>query len=124
MWHLRTRPRTAYHDIANSGDARRDATAPGAPEEVELGAGRLLSFLQPGDDLLCGRASAYEVRTSGKPITAAGFDEARPVTVEAEPTDAGTPITLALPKRELRRHVAVRAVDEQGNVGRPGSIVP
>src|SRR3954452_7685882 len=57
-----------HHDNANSGDARRDAVSPGTPTDASV-AGAKLGFVSPGDDVLCGRAKSYEVRTSDKPIT-------------------------------------------------------
>ena len=105
-----------HHDAANSGDARRDAVAPGRPRSPTLVAGTL-RFTAPGDDLRCGTADRYEVRTSDRPITAATFADATVVPVDAEPRAAGEQEALRLPAGTLRRHVAVRAVDEQRNPG-------
>ena len=106
-----------HHDLANSGDARRDATAPGTPEEAAL-SGDGLSFLSPGDDLLCGTPAAYEVATAPHPIDGKAFAKADPVAHTAAPVAAGERATIALPAGALERYVAVRAVDEQGNPGR------
>jgi hypothetical protein len=97
-----------HHDEANSGDMRRDATAPGAPTDVRLEGG-LLRFISPGDDLLCGRAAAYEISTGGL------FTRA-----QAEPVEGGAAATVELKGRP--RMVSVRAVDEQGNVGRTATF--
>jgi hypothetical protein len=78
-----------------------------------------LRFTAPGDDLLCGTASSYEVRTADGPIDEKSFASATPVPVDSEPQRAGAAESLVLPPGVLRRYVAVRAVDEQGNVGRP-----
>jgi hypothetical protein len=94
-----------HHDEANSGDLRRDATAPGAPTDVRL-QGRTLRFVSPGDDLLCGRPAAYEVSTGD------GFQRVETATVEA-----GQAVSITL--KRAAKQVSVRAVDEQGNVGRP-----
>jgi hypothetical protein len=109
-----------HHDSANSGDARRDAVAPGRPAAAVL-AGAQLRFTAPGDDLLCGTADAYEVRTSSRPIDEAGFGRARPVPAAGAPKAAGSPDAVVLTGR-LSRYVAVRAVDEQGNAGRPAVV--
>jgi hypothetical protein len=98
-----------HHDEANSGDLRRDATPPGAPTGARL-RGHTLRFTSPGDDLLCGRPAAYEVSADGTSFqrvpaqTVAGGDEAQ---VEL--------------KGRLRP-VAVRAVDDQGNLGRAAAV--
>ena len=94
-----------HHDEANSGDLRRDATAPGAPTRVRLD-GRRLRFVSPGDDLLCGRPAAYEISTGGS------FRQLSAATV-----DGGETATITLSNRP--EQISVRAVDEQGNRGRP-----
>ena len=106
-----------HHDNANSGDARRDAIPPGRPQQAAL-AGAQLRVQAPGDDLLCGRARRYEVVTSAKPISARSFAAAQPLSTSVRPGDPGAEDVLALTGR-IRRYVAVRAVDEQGNVGLP-----
>jgi hypothetical protein len=97
-----------HHDDANSGDYSRDATPPGKPYDAVL-AGRTLTFTAPGDDLLCGRATRYEVTEDGTP---AGGVPA--------PADAGTRQALTLAAGVKR--VTIRAVDEQGNAG-PALVV-
>jgi hypothetical protein len=98
-----------HHDEANSGDLRRDATAPGKPTALRVESGRLL-FASPGDDLMCGRPAEYELSTGG-----GGFRR-----VEAEPVEGGETAAVPLPPRA--RTVSVRAVDEQGGVGRSATI--
>jgi hypothetical protein len=97
-----------HHDEANSGDMRRDATAPGAPEGLRLDGG-VLRFTSPGDDLLCGRPAAYEISTGG-PFKRVG----------AQPVAAGETASVGVPSKP--KVVSVRAVDEQGNVGRPATL--
>ncbi len=109
-----------HHDNANSGDARRDAVLPGTPSDAALVGGKL-EFVAPGDDGLCGKAKGYEVRTSDAPITAETFERATPVAGTFAPGAPGSRESLALPGG-LRKVVAVRAVDEQGNVGRPAVV--
>ena len=71
-----------------------------------------------GDDLLCGTAARYEVVTSANPIDdQADFDGADPLPGADAPTAPGTPQTFQVPPNP-QRYIAVRAVDEQGNVGR------
>jgi hypothetical protein len=106
-----------HHDRANSGDARRDAVAPGTPAGAALSGGSL-TFTAPGNDLLCRTVAGYEVRTSDEPIDGDDFARLGPVAATGEPVEAGEKQTLSLPEGQLKRYVAVRAVDEQGNVGR------
>jgi hypothetical protein len=96
-----------HHDEANSGDMRRDATAPGTPTGLRFD-GSLLRFTSPGDDLLCGRAAAYEISTGG-PFKRAGA-----------PGEGGAEAAVQLPGRP--RSVSVRAVDDQGNLGRTATL--
>ena len=98
-----------HHDEANSGDMRRDATPPGAPTALRL-EGKTLRFASPGDDLLCGRPAAYEISTDSRT-----FER-----VSAEPVAAGETASVALQSKP--KAVSVRAVDEQGNVGRPATL--
>ena len=106
-----------HHDNANSGDARRDAVPPGRAEGVRLKGARL-TFTAPGDDLRCGTADHYEVRTADAPIDGATFADADPVEVSGRRGAAGgEEEALALATGTLRRFVAVRAVDDQDGVG-------
>jgi hypothetical protein len=110
-----------HHDIANSGDYTRDAVPPGVPLGVRT-SHKTLTWTAPGDDLMCGTATRYEVVTSSSPITPANFDAATPVAGAPAPAAAGTQQSLALPASR-QRYVAIRAVDDQGNVGLP-AVVP
>jgi hypothetical protein len=105
-----------HHDNANSGDSRRDATSPGKPFEATYADGRL-TFRAPGDDLLCGTAKSYEVVASDSAITGASFSGGDPVSGAPAPAAAGDHQVFDVPAG--KRFVALRAVDEQGNVGRP-----
>jgi hypothetical protein len=112
-----------HHDNANSGDFRRDAVSPGRPYDALLD-GSSLYFRAPGDDLLCGKADAYEIVHSDTPINGRNFAAADPWPGPAiAPGEPGTRQALILPAG-TKRYVAVRARDEQGddgatNVGRP-----
>ena len=87
----------------------RDATSLGAPTSLRF-EGKSLRFTAPGDDLLCGRAAAYEISTDGR-----AFQR-----VSVEPAAAGE--TAAITLQTKPKTVSVRAVDEQGNVGRAGTL--
>ena len=60
-------------------------------------------------------ATTYEVVQSDGPITAANFAAAEPIAAPA-PAPAGHAQAVPLPA-DPQRFVAIRAVDEQGNVG-------
>jgi hypothetical protein len=104
-----------HHDIANSGDYTRDAIAPGVPLSVTLSKG-VLSWTAPGGDLMCGTASSYEIVTSPNPITPQSFASATPLNGAPIPAAAGTAQSYTLP-HGTQAYVAIRAIDEQGNIG-------
>jgi hypothetical protein len=106
-----------HHDNWNSGDYTTDAVPPGVPFDLRLGDGAL-SFAAPGDDLLCGTATRYQVVTSSEPITPANFARVRTLSGAPQPAPAGTRQTFTLPAG-AGHYVAIRAVDAAGNVGLP-----
>jgi Subtilase family len=106
-----------HHDIANSGDYTRDAIAPGHPLHASV-AESTLSWTAPGGDLMCGTATSYQVVTSATPITAENFAAATPVSGAPAPAAAGTAQSFKLPAG-TKAYVAIRAIDEQGNIGLP-----
>ena len=61
------------------------------------------------------------MRAADAPITAATFADAQPVEATGAPGPAGGLDTLELRGR-LGRYLAIRAVDEQGNPGRPATL--
>ena len=112
-----------HHDNYNSGDARRtaddrDAVQPGTPQDVRVEDGEV-RYTAAGDDLMCGDAE-HEVRTSDQPITGESFEDAEPVGGEAAARRA--PGDEEAVGGTLKRYVAVRAVDDAGNVGRVVAI--
>jgi uncharacterized repeat protein (TIGR01451 family) len=109
-----------HHDNANSGDYGRDAVSPGKPTGASL-SGNSVSFTAPGDDLLCATTDHYEIVQSNSPITAANFSSAESVGGAPSPTAPGTTQSFSLPANP-KAYIAVRAVDDQGNVGRPAVV--
>ena len=109
-----------HHDNANSGDLDRDATLPGKPTGLSLGGGAL-SFTSPGDDLMCGTPAGYEIATSPNPIDESNFGSARRPGGAPAPAAAGSTVSYPIPS-DADRYLAVRAVDDQGNVGRVSSV--
>jgi hypothetical protein len=106
-----------HHDVANSGDYTRDAVPPGVPLHPTISNG-VLSWMAPGGDLMCGTASSYEIVTSPNPITPQSFASATPLGGAPTPAAAGTTQTFAVPKT-AQLYIAIRAIDEQGNIGLP-----
>src|SRR5439155_24794317 len=106
-----------HHDIANSGDYTRDALAPGKPLQATI-ASKVLTWIAPGGDLMCGTAAAYEIVTSASPITPQNFAGATPLSGAPTPAAAGTTQSYALPS-SAKRYVAIRALDATGNIGLP-----
>jgi hypothetical protein len=109
-----------HHDDANSGDVERDAALPGTPFGASV-SGDSLSFRAPGDDLMCGTAHSYEIATADHPISAPGFADATPLTGAPTPAAPAAKQTYT-PPVAAKRYVAIRAVDEQGNLGRPVNV--
>ena len=109
-----------HHDNANSGDYSRDAVLPGAPGGLKAKGGEL-SFIAPGDDLLCGTADHYEMATAKSMIDEASFAGAKPLKGAPKPKRAGAKQKLEVPSKS-KGFVAIRAVDDQGNVGRVATI--
>jgi hypothetical protein len=105
-----------HHDAANSGDYSRDASAPGAPMAPKFAKGKL-TFRAPGDDLLCGPAARYQLVQSNRRLDAGAFAQGIPIPVTAKPKDPGAQETIELGGK-LQRYLLLRAVDDQGNVGR------
>ena len=104
-----------HHDLANSGDYSRDAVDPGVPYDIGTSQGNL-TFKAPGDDLLCGKAAAYQVAEADFPLTGKTFFQGDQIPTTLKPAAPGTPQALEL-GGTLERYLAIRAVDDQGNVG-------
>ncbi|MCB0874781.1 MAG: hypothetical protein KDB46_01140 [Solirubrobacterales bacterium] len=109
-----------HHDNANSGDYTRDAVLPGAPTSIKVKNGEI-SFRAPGDDLLCGTTDHYELATAKQAIDEESFAAAKPLAGAPSPKAPGGKQKLEVPKKS-KGWVAVRAVDEQGNVGRVATV--
>jgi subtilase family protein len=108
-----------HHDNASSGDMRRDAVSPGwTNADVD---GNTLVFNAVGDDLLCGTVDHYEIAQSNSRITGANFENAEQLSGEPAPQQPGPVESYVLPANP-KRFVAIRAVDEQGNVGRIATV--
>ena len=110
-----------HHDERNTGlyglDTRRPAAVAGL--RARRGAdGRItLTWRAPGDDAMVGRAARYAAVTLRRPATARRIARARPVTGLPAPAPARSreQVVLTLPRRA--RFLALRAVDDAGNLG-------
>src|SRR5947209_20279838 len=106
-----------HHDLANSGDYTRDAVPPGVPRLLSLHE-RVLRFIAPGGDLLCGRAAGYQLAFGRGRLTPQTFVRARRLRLRLRPAASGVAQTVVLPPG-LRGWVALRASDQAGNIGLP-----
>jgi hypothetical protein len=109
-----------HHDNWSSGDYVVDAIDPGVPLSVRR-SGSMVSFVAPGDDLMCGRAARYQLVTSNSRITPESFASARALTGAPAPAAAGRRQSFGVPPG-AGRYVGIRAVDDAGNVGLPAVI--
>ncbi|MFN8162645.1 MAG: hypothetical protein U0R26_02225 [Solirubrobacterales bacterium] len=107
------------HDQQGSGNYDRDGTPPSTPTGLAL-SGTTLRFTAPGDDAGCGTATAYEAVTSNSPIGPDQFDSATPLGGAPTPGAAGSVESFEVPSHQ--RYVAIRAVDDVGNVGWPAQL--
>ena len=110
--------REAGHDGWNSGNSRLDAIRPARVSDLRVTAASV-AFTAVGDDGRCGRATAYDVRASSQPITAANFASATPVSGAPAPKPAGEAESFAVTLPEGTRYVAVRVLD-----GNPAAATP
>jgi hypothetical protein len=109
-----------HHDIANSGDYTRDAIAPGVPLGASISKG-VLSWSAPGGDLMCGSAASYQIVTASNPITPQRFAKGVFLSGAPAPAVAGTTQSFKLPAN-TQTYVAIRAIDQAGNVGLPALV--
>ena len=79
-----------------------------------------LHFTAPGDDLLCGKATRYEIVTSESPITAQNFASATPLSGAPNRPRRAPRRPMRCP-RASRPTWRIRAIDDQGNIGLPAS---
>jgi hypothetical protein len=104
------------HDQQQSGNYNRDGTPPSKPDAASVTDGKLV-FAAPGDDAKCGTASKYEIATSDSPITPQNFASADQLTNPAPPAPKAAGTQQSYDLASHKRYVAVRAVDDAGNVG-------
>lgn len=81
----------------------------------------MVRWIASGDDAMVGTAASVDLRISTSPISQAGWDAAGVMLVENEPLPAaaGMEQSMTIPglEGETTYYVAIRAVDEAGNLG-------
>ena len=105
------------HDERNTAEYGADTRPPGILGDAGISSdGAELDWSAPGDDWYAGTADQYEVVTSQAPITPENFAQATPLAGAPAPGPAGSAQSLEVPAG-AQRHVAIRAVDDVGNLG-------
>ena len=112
---------TFGHDEFGSHNYETDARPPSRPgplDVTEVANDLELSFVASGDDLLCGTPERYEARGSNQPIrTGEDFQDAEPLDITAQPIrPGGERQDAVVDDGGAYRFVAIRAVDDAGNV--------
>jgi hypothetical protein len=117
---------TFHHDERNSGSYRVDGRPPGSPRNLvarrNASGSVAVSWIQPGDDWLCGSPDRYQVIVSANPIDEPSDGQ---VIVDAEASgSAGKTVsrTLTGPKATTARYVAVLYRDQPGLGGNWGLL--
>ena len=109
------------HDPWNTNNLTTDAQRPRVVTDLGYNSStRRVTWTAPGDDGPCSTADAYELRYSAQPITDANFEDAHLLTASA-PGGAGTSQSVAAPVG--RYYVALRTIDEAGNVSGLSNIL-
>jgi hypothetical protein len=105
------------HDERNTGEYGVDTRPPGILRDASVSAdASRLDFTAPGDDWYADTADHYAIATSDSPITPDNFDGATPLSGAPAPAESGTAQSFTVPA-EAKRYVAIRAVDDAGNLG-------
>jgi hypothetical protein len=84
-----------------------------------------LQWTAPGDDGNTGTAAVYEVRYAVSNFTVADWDDVSPFYVNLTPSGAGTTeqLTLTMPEMDTLYYLAVRALDDAGNMSPTANVV-
>jgi subtilisin family serine protease len=110
--------------------AAADSSAPSAVVDLQVSdpsfSAASFAWTAPGDDGAVGTAFLYDVRLSTDPITAGTFEAAQRRPGVPVPGIAGTPHVVrlyALPESNATYYVALRTIDERGNVSPISNVV-
>jgi hypothetical protein len=108
---------SSHHDERNTGQYGIDTRPPGILRDPMVSAdGGALNWTAPGDDWYTGTADHYDVVTSAGAICPQNFDSSQPLGGDPSPAESGSSESYTVPA-DARGHVAIRAVDEAGNLG-------
>jgi subtilisin family serine protease len=114
---------TFHHDGHSTGNYHADTYPPDSVDDLQATCaedsetpGLLLTWTAVGDNGRQGRAAAYEIRRHTGPIDPFNWPEAERLLVSLTPGESGSEERLFLPDLPAGAHVAVRAVDEAGNL--------
>ena len=110
------------HDQQQSGNYDRDGTPPYAPTKLRLKKSKTaITFRAPGDDYGCGKATSTRWRHRASRSTRRPSATGKRLAAGPKPKASGKSQDYELGK-SAKRYVAIRAVDEVGNVGWTASI--
>jgi len=112
-WHWHQNDR----DTGHYGDDTRPPAGIRGLRVRRAGSRDLLTFTAPGDDWNSGRASAYQLFASRRPITQDNAGAATKIPIRLAPSPAGTTQQLPVQRRSGLRYYALRAIDAAGNIG-------
>ncbi len=114
---------TFHHDAQSTGNCHADTRPPDAIDDLQTThvedsdpPGLVLTWTAVGDNGMQGRAAAYEIRRHTAPIDPFTWPLAEPLPVSLTPGEPGSGERLFLPDLPAGTHVAVRALDEAGNL--------
>ena len=105
-----------HQNDRNTGHYGDDTRPPAGVRDLVVD-GPTLTFTSPGDDWNSGTPTAYQVFGASVPITADTLSRATRLTSTGAPVAAGTRATVTVPNAQHYSYVAVRAVDDAGNLG-------
>lgn len=115
---------TFHHDNHATGNSSADAEPPASIQDLTVSpaeeggrSGLRLAWTAVGDDGFYGMAASYEIRTHGEPIDPFNWPAARTLPVPMTPRPSGEREEIFLPDLGAADFVAVRAVDDAGNLG-------
>jgi len=115
---------TFHHDNQATGNYLADPEPPASigdlvvsPAEDGGQSGLRLTWTAVGDDGFYGRAASYEIRAHSEAINPFNWHAARTLPVSVIPRASGEREEVFLPDLDENEFVAVRALDDAGNLG-------
>jgi hypothetical protein len=105
-----------HQNDRNTGHYGDDTRPPAGVRDLAV-QGTTLTFTSPGDDWNAGTPARYQVFGANSPITQDTVARATALTSTGAVVAAGSTATLTVAAASHYRFVAVRAVDDAGNIG-------